>query len=414
MTKGPRRPRAVLALLCVAQFIDVLGVTVAVVALPAIARDLGAGQAEAGWVVSGYALSFGGLLLPAGRLADRVGRRRMFAGGLVAFAASSLACGLAGSTPALVAARVAQGAAAAAVVPAALALLTAAFTEARARTRALAVWTAAAAGGGAAGFLLGGVITGTAGWRWVFLLNVPIALTSAACALRLLKESRGARRRPQLWRVLRPAAAPAAVAALLTATTSGAAVLVTTHLQDVLGRSATAAGMAFLPFSVLVAVASLTGPRVVARFGRRATIILGLATIAAGMTVFTRLPAHGGEAAVLAGLAISGAGLGWASVATTAAGMAATADVDHGVIAGILNTATQIGTAAGVALLGAVAASAGGAAAPAGMRVGWLVAAALAGAGALAVALSPLCARRRARTRRRTSGRRRTRCSPRA
>ncbi|MDX6676107.1 MAG: hypothetical protein QOE31_159 [Solirubrobacteraceae bacterium] len=444
---------AVLALLCVAQFIDVLGVTVAVVALPSIGRDLGASASTAQWVISGYALSFGGLLLLAGRAADRFGRRRMFTVGLLAFAAASLACGLAGSIPVLLVARAAQGAAAAVVVPAALALLSATFAAEPARTRALAIWTAAAAGGGAAGFLVGGLVTGAAGWRWVFLLNVPIALVAALLAPRLLSESRGAQQRldvrgallgsaglasaiggltlaaqqglaaaatliallagvaalaafaivearheaPLLaLAVLRRGAiaGPAALACLLTATTSGAAVLVTAHLQDVLGRSPAATGAAFLPFSVLVAAGSLAGPCLIVRIGRRGAIVVGLALVAAGMLLFTAASPHGGTFAIVGGLAISGAGLGCASVAATAIGMAAAARADQGLVAGILNTATQVGTAAGVAILGGLAAAVTAAASGdhdgalvAGFDAAWYAAAALAAAGAVAVAL---------------------------
>jgi len=388
-----RRSSASLALLCVAQFIDVLGVTVAVVALPSIARELHAGPATAGWVISAYALSFGGLLLAGGRAADVFGRRRVFTAGLLAFAAASLACGLAGSAPLLVAARAAQGAAAAAIVPAALALLSATFAAGAARTRALAVWTAAAAGGGAAGFFLGGVVTGVAGWRWVFLLNVPIALAAAALAPRLLAESRAERRRLRLRRAVGAAAGPATVACVLTATTSGAAVLATTYLQDVLGRSPTATGLAFVPFSLAVAAGSLSGPRIVARLGRRGAIASGLAVVAAAMLVFELASADSGLVALLAGFTVAGAGLGWASVATTEAGMASAAADEQGLVAGLLNTATQLGTAAGVAILGALAAAvtaahAGGreAGLVAGYHAGWLAAAALAATAAIAVA----------------------------
>ncbi len=388
-----RRSSASLALLCVAQFIDVLGVTVAIVALPSIARDLDAGPSTSGWVISAYALSFGGLLLAGGRLADLLGRRSVFACGLLAFAAASLACGLASSAPMLVAARVVQGGAAAAVVPAALALLSDTFPAGPERTRALAVWTAAAAGGGAAGFFVGGIVTGALGWRWVFLLNVPVALAAAALAPRLLAESRARQRRLRLRRALGASAGPAAIACVLTASTGGAAVLLTAHMQDVLGGTPAATGLAFVPFSVAVAAASLAAPRFAGRLGRSSTIASGLGAIAAGMLVFAIASENGGWVALIAGLAIIGAGLGWASVATTAAGMASAAADKQGLVAGLLNTATQLGTAAGVALLGALAAAvtaahAGGRepALAAGHHAGWLAAAALAGAGAIAVA----------------------------
>jgi MFS family permease len=184
------RPRAALALLSVAQFVDVLSITIAIVALPSIQRDLSFPQRDLQWVVSIYALLFGGFLMISGRAADLYGRRRMFMAGLALFASASLACGLASTPGSLVVARAAQGLGAALVVPAALSILTVTFSEGAARNRALGVWTAAAAGGGATGFFLGGVITGSLGWRWVFLVNVPVAAVSCVLAALLLSESR--------------------------------------------------------------------------------------------------------------------------------------------------------------------------------------------------------------------------------
>src|SRR5213075_2966810 len=170
------RECVMLALLCVAQFVDVLSVTIVVVALPSLQRDLGLATETAQWVVSMYALCFGGFLIVAGRAADVYGARRLFACGLALFAVASLACGLAGTAGVLIAARALQGLGAALAVPAALALVTLRSTEPAERARALAAWTAAGAGGGAAGFVLGGVITSGPGWRWVFLMTVPVAL----------------------------------------------------------------------------------------------------------------------------------------------------------------------------------------------------------------------------------------------
>ena len=179
-----------LALLCVAQFVVVLDVTIVAIALPAIGDDLGVSPTGLQWVLSAYTLTFGGLLMLAGRAADLSGRRRAFRAGLTLFAAASLACALAPTAAALVAARAVQGAGAALVAPAALALLVATEPEGAARTRALAVWTAAAAGGGASGWVLGGAISGGLGWEWVFAVNVPVGLAGAALAGRLLPESR--------------------------------------------------------------------------------------------------------------------------------------------------------------------------------------------------------------------------------
>src|SRR5215213_7254358 len=190
MNGGNEHGAARLALLCVAQFVVVLDVTIVAIALPAIGDDLGVSTAELQWVVSAYTLTFGGGLLLAGRAADLYGRRRAFRAGLLLFAAASLACALAPSAPVLVAARAVQGAGAALVAPAALALLVATEPAGAARTRALAVWTAAAAGGGASGWVLGGAISGGLGWEWVFAVNVPVGVAGAALAGRLLPESR--------------------------------------------------------------------------------------------------------------------------------------------------------------------------------------------------------------------------------
>ena len=180
-----RRGR-MLALLCAVQFVLVLDVTVVGVALPAIRRDLGFTAGGLQWVVSAYVLAFGGLLLVAGRLADVLGRRRLFAAGIAVFTLGSLACGLAGSAGALIAARALQGTGAALATPAALALVTTGFPDGPERTRALGVWTAAAPVGGAAGLLLGGVLTQGLGWPAVFLVNVPVGAAALALAPRLL------------------------------------------------------------------------------------------------------------------------------------------------------------------------------------------------------------------------------------
>src|SRR3954451_20338834 len=180
----------VVALLCVAQFVVVLDATIVAIALPAVQADLGLSTAALGWVVTAYTLVFGGALLAAGRLADRIGRRRAFSAGLVLFAAASLACGLAPNGPALLAGRAVQGLGAAVVSPAALALITAARPQGPARARALGWWTAAAAGGGAGGWVLGGLLSGLLDWRWGFFVNVPGCAAAVALTPRVLSERR--------------------------------------------------------------------------------------------------------------------------------------------------------------------------------------------------------------------------------
>src|SRR3954470_22950868 len=174
----------VLVLLCTAQFVVVLDVTIVAVSLPAIQADLGFAGGSLQWVVTAYTVAFGGLLIPAGRAGDAYGRRRLFRLGLALFAAASVGCARAGSPAALIGLRAAQGIGAAALAPAALALVAELFPEDR---RALAVWTAAAAGGGAAGWVLGGAFTQALGWESVFLVNAPLGVAGVLAAGRLLR-----------------------------------------------------------------------------------------------------------------------------------------------------------------------------------------------------------------------------------
>src|SRR3954447_13743343 len=188
-----RRPAAragTVALLCTAQFVVVLDATIVAIALPAIRGSLHMATADLQWVLSAYTLAFAGFLVLAGRLADLHGRRRVFVAGLALFTGASLACGPSRSPALLIAARTVQGLGAAAVAPAALAAITAAIPDGPDRRRALGVWTAAAAGGGAAGWVLGGVLTEQAGWPWVFLVNVPVGVAAVALAPLLVPETR--------------------------------------------------------------------------------------------------------------------------------------------------------------------------------------------------------------------------------
>jgi MFS family permease len=186
-----RTTRVALAVLCTAQFVDVLDVNAVLVALPSLGRDLGLRGGELQWVITVYVVVFGAGLLPAGRLADALGRRRVFAAGMALFTAASAACALAPGAAVLVPARALQGLGAALTAPAALALIVDAFPAGRGRERAIATWTAVAAVGGAAGVVLGGLITGTLGWRWVFAVNLPVGLATLALTPRVLPPHRG-------------------------------------------------------------------------------------------------------------------------------------------------------------------------------------------------------------------------------
>src|SRR5690349_1496351 len=181
---APRGAIAVLLLLCTAQFVAVLDANALLVALPLIGRDLHLAGGALQWVITGYVVVYAGCLLAAGRIADAWGRRRVFMAGIGLFTAASLACGLAPSAEVLIAARVVQGLGAALLAPAALAMLPKG-------DRPVAVWTATAAIGGASGLLFGGVLAGALGWRWIFLINVPVGIAAVSLSPRLLHERRG-------------------------------------------------------------------------------------------------------------------------------------------------------------------------------------------------------------------------------
>src|ERR687894_844718 len=325
-----RRKGAALALLCVAQFVDVLDINAVIVALHSMGEDLGFSRAGLQWVVSAYVLFFAGFLLLSGRVADLWGRRRTFVAGLALFTAASLCCGLSVSPEMLVMSRAFQGLGAAITAPAALSIITTIFAEGRERDRAVAAWTAVAAGGGAAGLLLGGLITDSLGWEWIFFVNVPVGAVGIVLSYVLLPESRdfsasrgldllgagtvtaglvgfvlgglrieegGVGSSPPLatlffavasfggfvfveWRVadpliplelfrLRGLVGAALVAFALTAATAPVSVLVTLYLQNTLGYSASFAGLAGLPFSLCVVAGAAIGGRIAGRVGGR-------------------------------------------------------------------------------------------------------------------------------------------------
>jgi MFS family permease len=380
-------------LLCAAQFLVVLDVTIVAVALPAIRDSLAMSPESLQWVVSAYTLAFGGLLIAAGRLGDLLGRRRLFTAGLITFGAGSLACALAPSGAALVAARAVQGAGAAMEAPAALALVSTTATD---RRRAVSWWTAAAAAGGASGWVLGGVLVEASGWPAVFVVNVPLCAVGALLAPRLLSESRGTGRGLDIpgtltvttglallvlgltqlpaalpaaavllaafiaierrvedpilpaWTLRRPGFLPAnAVALALVATTTPAMFLAILYQQEQLGRSALEAGLWCVPFNLAVIAGSMLRPP--------HAMAAGLAAIGAGAAALVALT----PAALIVAFVLMGAGLGCASVASTATGTAALPDSEQGIASGVLNAAAQIGSAVGVAALVPLGARAG-------------------------------------------------------
>jgi MFS family permease len=384
------------AVLCAAQFVVVLDVTIVAVALPAIRDDLGFSEAGLQWVVSAYVLAFGGLLMLLGRVADLAGRRRVLTFGFALFGSASLACGLAPTPAALIAARAIQGVGAAAISPSALALLTAAVPQGGARTRALAAWTAAAAGGGALGWVLGGAITDGLGWEWVFLVNVVPCALAAASTRATLPESHGpsegldipgavtctAGLAMLVLGISRAEPAPLAAAAVLlaafaaierhaatpllppavlsdgrlagalvaslaiTAASTGPLFLCVIYVQDVLGERPTGAGMLFAPINLAVIGGSVAAARLHDARGAGATTRTGLAALALGVAVLLTLP--GREGLVVAFIAI-GAGIGCAALGATAAGTGAVETGRQGLASGLLNTAAQLGNALGPA-----------------------------------------------------------------
>jgi MFS family permease len=396
------------------QFVTVLNVAVLIVALPVIGRDLAISESGLRWLAGIYSLGFGALLLPAGRAADSYGRRSLVAVGMGLFAAMSLLCAAAPSPGVLIVGRAIQGVGAAVAVPAALAMVTALFPGGAERRQAIGVWTAAAAGGGALGFVLGGLITDWLGWRAIFVVNGAIGIVAVVVALRLLPHDRAAapgpldwpgtgvittallllilglseagrvglrplplaavgaaialgvvfalvERRtaapllpPRFWRVRRLIAA-CGVSSALTASTGAIGVLATLYLQDVLHRSAAATGLVFVPFSLAVIAGSFAGSRLDGRGGSSLAVVVGLTVLVVAMLVLMRIEVDGGVAILAVGQALAGFGLGCASVGATHAGMAAVDAADQGLASGLLNSAAQVGTAVGIAGLVAVA-----------------------------------------------------------
>ena len=421
----------VLVLLCGAQFLVVLDVTIVAVALPDMRASLGFSAAGLQWVLSAYTLTFGGLLVVAGRAGDLFGRRRLFAAGVVGFGAASLACALAPSPAALIAARAVQGVAAATLTPAALALLTTAPVE---RGRAIGWWTAAAAGGGASGWVLGGVLVETFGWPAVFLVNVPLCAVAAALVPRVLPAD-GARESGRLdlagsilvtaglallvlgltrieagwspavlaaavaalaafaiverraadpilpaWTLRRPGFLPANGAAVaITASTTPAMFLAILYQQEELGRSALETGLACTPLNLAVIAGSLAAPR----WNPRIAMPAGLLAVAGGAVALT--------VALTPAFVLMGAGLGIAAVGSTAAGTAAVDADEQGIASGVLNAGAQIGTALGLAVVVTLGVATS-------FDAGYAVAATIALAAALAITRSFRRSRRRPTT----------------
>ncbi|MGW3182615.1 MFS transporter [Kitasatospora sp. NPDC001119] len=421
MYKNSRgRPGRVLAAVAVAQFVFALDMSVVNVALPAIRTDLGFAPLDLSWVVHVYALTFGGLLLLGGRASDLYGRRRLLLLGLAVFGLCSLGGGLAQEPWQLVAARAGQGVGAAAAAPAALAMLTTTFTEGPGRVRALGVWSATNAAGGALGVLAGGLLTEYASWRWVMLVNLPVVATALAL---LPAEARPGepvkpvrRERPDVlgavlatagigllvfgvvrtdvrgWGSPATLGTLAAAGALLAAFAvteartaapllrlgllrnrwvAGANVLVflaaagqftafyfvSLYLQQVLGLGAAATGLAFLPFSAGLVAGTVLATRVVARRTPRAALVPGAVLAAAGLAWFALISPDGGFLTdVLGPSLVTSVGTGLVLAPVAAAGTTGVAAREAGMASGLLNSSRQLGGCVGLAALATVAA----------------------------------------------------------
>jgi len=413
-----RRSTPALALICAAQFVLQLDFSIVNVALPSVQRHLHMPPAELQWLVTGYALTFGSLLLVGGRVADLLGRRRLLVGGLASFGLASLAAGLAQSSLELIIARVLQGAAGAMVSPAALSLLTTTNAEGPARARALAIWQATTAAGATSGIIAGGVLTQYLGWRAIFLVNPILVTVMLVLVRRLLPEDApgGGRRldvagavfstaalaclifglsngqqhgfgslatvvalggAPALaavflvrqhrtpepmvpWSLFADATRRAAFAAmvLMGAIVAGYVYFVSLYLQHVERYSPLAAGLSIVPATVTVILTTTFGTRrLLARFGVKALLLAGLAGLGAGQLWLSRVSVGAGYAtAVLPGLIFTALGVGLAFPTASIAITTGVQRSEQGLAGALFTTAQQVGGAVGLALLATVAA----------------------------------------------------------
>jgi EmrB/QacA subfamily drug resistance transporter len=414
-----RQKRLALTAIVAAQFMVVLDIAIVNVALPAIKGDLRFAEPNLQWVISAYAIMFGGALLLGGRLADIFGRRRLFMLGLTLFSVSSLLCGLAWSEGSLIGFRALQGLGGALLAPAALSILMTTFAEGSERNRALGIWGAASGSGGAAGVLLGGFLTSYLGWSWVFFINVPVGIAVIAAAPFVLRESRGqtghrhfdmagaasvtagvmllvyamTRATQEGWssvatlsllgssavliatfvaielrspapllpmRIFRQRSLSAAnaIAAVIGAIAFSQFFLLTLYMQQVLGYSAIETGVGFAAVTSAIIVFSNVAQTLVTRFGVRAVLSAGLLLDAVSLAQLTRLSVHGHYFwDMFPAFVISGVGLALSFVPVTIAGLTGVQRADAGIASGLINTSRQVGGAVGLAAVSTIAAS---------------------------------------------------------
>ena len=408
-----------LVLLCSAQFVVVLDASIVNVALPSIGKALDFSQGNLPWVVNAYVLTFGGFLLLGGRTADLLGRRRVFMAGLTVVAVASLLAGFAATEGQLIAARAAQGLGAAIISPAALSIVTTTFKDGSERNKALGVWGAVAGSGGAAGVLLGGILTDGLGWEWVLWVNVPVSLIALALSPRLIAESRAESER-RVFDVAGAVTVTAALSILVYAlvdandagwgstqtiglialsalllaafvaielrtpkplmpfsifrirTLTGANVVgllvgaslfsmfffISLYMQQVLGYSAIHTGLSYLPLALLIMASAGIASQLVTRLGYKPVLAAGLLFIVIGLVWFSRVSVGGGFTTDILGPSLfAAAGLGFAFVTTTIAAVSGVEESEAGLASGLINTSQQIGGALGLAVLSTVAIS---------------------------------------------------------
>jgi EmrB/QacA subfamily drug resistance transporter len=418
MAASERRRWLALALLSTVQFMVVLDIAIVNVALPSIKVDLGFSQENLQWVISAYALVFGGFLLLGGRAADLLGRRRIFSAGLIVFTLASLLAGLAWSEASLIGARAFQGLGAAIISPAALSILSTTFAEGRERNIALGVWGAVGGFGAAAGVLLGGIFTDALSWEWIFFINIPVGVIALALAPVLLGESRdaGVKRFDLPGAVLVTAGLSSFVYAITQAgqqgwlagetlgffasalvllvgfvawelrypeplmrlgifrirTVSGANVagfimgtalfsmflMLTLYMQQVLGFSAMKTGVAYLAVAGTAILWSTVAAQLVTRVGVKPVLVAGMTALTAGLVYFTQVSTGGSYLAdLLPGFLLIGLGIGFAFVPISIAALAGVQPAEAGLASGLINTSQQIGGALGIAALSTIATS---------------------------------------------------------
>jgi EmrB/QacA subfamily drug resistance transporter len=414
----PRRWLA-LAVIAIAQLMVVLDASIVTIALPSAQHALHISDANRQWVVTAYALAFGGLLLLGGRIADFVGRKRAFFIGLLGFGLASAIGGIAQNQAELFAARGLQGAFAALMAPAALSLITVTFTEPRERARAFGVYGAVSGGGAALGLILGGTLTEYASWRWTLLVNTPIAIVTAIASLLVVRESRAeGRRRYDIPGVItsslglvalvygftkanesgwsatstvtylviavalliafvvierhtaepllpprvfteRNRAGAFGVSLLLGLGLFGMFVFLTYYMQGTLGYSALKSGLAFLPFSAGIVVAAGLASSLLPRFGPRPLMVGGTLAAVVGMALFIQIKVDSSFAAyVLPAEIVMSLGMGFAFVALSSTALIGVDERDAGVASALVNTTQQVGGSLGTALLNTIAATA--------------------------------------------------------